>query len=295
MKGTYRFYQNGVLIHEEENLITTLGKAAILRYLAGYSGHFGRSIRLGVGATAANAADLTLNFENVQAQVSLISPDYANTWLVFKARLPENVAGSFYEVGLSNYYSEEIQAYGSALMLTFDNTLENWSGGTYNTAAGPRVGNANLRLAPAASGTTTVTLDTALDLSGYSASDDFKLAYRNNNANATSVFIRFYTDASNYFTYTANSPAVNYNIATFNKNNVVSTGSPSWANITQVGVSATAGAGGAASVDFDGFRIDDKDTYNNVETLVSRTVLGAPVTKQAGVPLDVEYTLDLTL
>jgi hypothetical protein len=294
LKGIYRFYQEGVLIHEEENLITNLGKVAILRYLAGYSGHFGKSIRLGVGSTAANAADVTLNFENVQAPVTLISPDYTNTWLVFKARLAENLAGSFYEVGLSNSYNEQVPMYASALILTFDNTVENWSGGTYNTT-NARTGAANLRLAPATSSTTTVTLDTLIDLSGYSSSDDFKLAYRNNNSNASSVFLRFYTDASNYFTYTINSPAVSYNIATFNKNNFVATGSPSWGNITQVGVSATAGAGGAAQVDFDGFRIDDKDTYNQVETLVSRTVLGTPVTKAVGVPLDVEYTLDLTL
>jgi hypothetical protein len=295
LKGIYRFYQDGELIHEEENLITTLGKAAILRYLAGYTGHFGRSIRLGVGATAANANDLTMNFESVQAPITLISPDYTNTWLVFKARLDDTVSGSFYEAGLANYYTEEGEQFGSALMLTFDNTIENWSAGTYNTAAGPRLGTANLRLAPATSTTTTATLDTFIDMSGYSNTDDLKLAYRNNNANAASVFIRFYTDASNYFTYTVNSPAVNYNIATFNKGNFTATGSPSWGNITQVAVSATAGAGGAASIDFDGFRIDDKDTYNNVETLVSRTVLGTPVTKAAGVPLDVEYTLDLTL
>jgi len=294
LKGIYRFYQDGVLIHEEENLITNLGKAAILRYLAGYLGHFGKSIRLGVGATAASANDLTLNFESVQAPVSLISPDYANTWLVFKARLDETVAGSFYEVGLSNYYNEQIPLYSSNLVLTFDNTLENWSAGTYNTT-NARVSAANLRLAPSASTTSTVTLDTALDFSGYSTSDDMKLAYRSNNANASSVFIRFYTDATNYYTYTINSPATTYNIATFNKGNFVATGTPSWANITQVAVSATAGAGGAASVDFDGFRIDDKDTYNQVETLVSRTVLGSPVTKATGVPLDVEYTLDLTL
>ena len=175
MKGIYRFYENGVLIHEEENLITNLGKVAILRYLAGFSGHFGRSIRLGVGATAANAADVTLNFENYQAPVSLISPDYANTWLVFKARLEETVAGTFYEVGLSNAYNEQAQQFGSTMILTFDNTIENWSGGTYNTT-NARVGSGNLRLAPSASTTTTVTLDTFIDLSGYSTTDDLKLA-----------------------------------------------------------------------------------------------------------------------
>jgi hypothetical protein len=294
LKGIYRFYQNGDLVHEEENLITTNGKVAILRYLAGYSAHFGRSIRLGVGTTAANAADQTLNFENVQAPVTLISPDYTNTWLVFKARVPEDRAGTFYEVGLNTAYNDQVQAFGSAQILTFDNSIEPWTAGTYNTTTA-RVSAGNLRIAPGAASTTVAaTLDTYLDLSGYSASDDMKLAY-NVAANVASMYIRFYTDATNYFTYTITAPTAGYKISTFNKGNFVATGAPSWSSITQVGISVTSNATGGTTVDFDGFRIDDKDTYNQVETLVSRTVLGTPVTKAAGVPLDIEYTLDLTL
>lgn len=294
MKGTYRFYQEGELIHEEENLITTLGKVAILRYLAGYTGHFGKSIRLGVGSTAATAADQTLNFESLQAPVSLISPDYTNLWIVFKARVPESAAGTFYEVGLNSAYNDQPQSGGSAQILTFDNTIEPWTVGAYNTS-GARVGTGNLRINPAAASTTvTSTFDTLLDLSVYSALDDFKLAY-NVTANAASLYIRFYTDPANYFTYTVTAPTAGYKVSTFNKSNFVTTGTPSWANITQAAVSVTSNASGATTVDFDGFRIDDKDTYIQVETLVSRTVLGTPVTKTAGIPLDIEYTLDLTL
>lgn len=292
MIGTYKFYQNGKLVAAEKNLLTTNGKTAIMKYMAGYSGHFGRSIRLGIGATAAAASDTALNFESMATQVYLISPDYANTLLVFKGRVDDTAAGIIYEAGLSTMIPDN-SSNGSRMLLAFDSGIDAWSAGTWQTGA--RIGGDALRLAPAVSASATATLtDMFLDLSDYSNSDQFKLAYTPS-TNVASVFIRFYTDASNYYTYTINTPTSGFKIQTFAKSDAVATGTPSWANITQVMVSATATSGGAATVDFEGLRVDDKDTYTDNDVLVSRAVLGSPVTKVSGVPLDVEYTLDLTL
>lgn len=295
MNGIYRFYQNGVQIGESENLLTNVGKSAIIRYMAGYSGHFGRTIRLGIGSTAASASDTALEFESVAAPVTLITPDYANTLLVFKARLDDVAAGVFSEVGLSTALPDSNNYLGSRLIVGFDSGTDNYTVGTWNTS-GVKIGIDNLRVTANASTTSTaVSSDVQVDLSGYSDLDDFKLAFTTNNANAASVFIRFYTDASNYFTYTGATPGTGFKTLTFKRSAFVATGSPSWSAITQVGVGATASAGGQVQVDFEGFRVDDKDTFTDTDILVSRSVLGSPITKIAGMPLDIEYTLDLTL
>lgn len=294
MKGIYRFYQDGELVGEAENLLTTAGKNAIMRYLAGYSGHFGRSIRLGIGATAAAVGDATLNFETAVVPVYLISPDYANTLLVFKGRMDDASSMVIYEAGLSSGIPDTATLNSSRLILGFDSTFDTWSAGAFT--AGSRLGADDLRVTSNASTTTTAVMtDIALDLSAFSNADEFRLAYSPNNANAASIFVRLYTDASNYFTYTINAPTAGFKVATFNKTNFVATGTPSWANITQAGVSVTAGAGGQVQVDFEGLRVDDRDTFADSDILVSRAVLGTPVTKVAGLPLDVEYTLDFTL
>ena len=61
-----------------------------------------------------------------------------------------------------------------------------------------------------------------------------------------------------------------------------------------VGISVTSGAGGTSQIDFDMIRVDDKDSLSDNNVLISRTV-PTPVAKTAGLPLDIEYSLDITL
>jgi hypothetical protein len=295
MKGTYRFYQGGELVGESENVITDAGKIAILRYLAGYSGHFGRSIRLGIGAAAAASTNTYLDFEVFSAPVYLITPDYANTLLVFKARLEDVNSGTVYEAGLSTGSTDQNSFLGSRMILGFDSAVDNYSVGTWNTAS-VRYGDDNLNVTANTSTTATaVQTDVQMDLSGYSDSDVFRVAASANNANAASIFVRFYTDASNYFTGTIATPGSGFKVSSITKGAFVATGSPSWGSITQVAVGATANASGQVIVSFEGVRIEDTDTFTDSNVLVSRSVLATQVSKIAGMPLDIEYTLDLTL
>jgi hypothetical protein len=73
------------------------------------------------------------------------------------------------------------------------------------------------------------------------------------------------------------------------------TGSPTWDNITSVDLLVTAKAAGATNVDFDGLRIDTLGIINPDNVMISRTVLGTPVTKLGGMEMDVEYSLDVTI
>ena len=293
MKGVYRFIENGKEIAVVENLITTAGKRAVMQYLAGLRSGLASHIAVGSVNNAAALTDTELAFEFARGEVTSVSPDYTNTLLVYKARLDENAAGQIYEAGLWST-TDSGSEYVSKLLLDFDSNTDTWSTGTFVT--GSRIGADMLRLAPATSATVTANrTETYFDLSGYSNNDEFRMTYNVGNANTASVALRFYTDASNYYTYTISNPTSGYKYATFTKAGFIATGTPSWANITYASVSATANASGAAQVDFDGVRIEDKDTYTDNNILISRAVPGSPITKTAGLPMDIEYSIDVTL
>jgi hypothetical protein len=295
MMGTYRFFQNDQQVGEAKNIITNDGKRIIMQYLAGYRASLAGSIVVGATNTAAAVTDKELGFEWARTTIQSTSPDYTNTLIIYKGRFPANVAGIVYESGLwtpSDFTSD----YSSKMILDFDSNTDVWSTGSFQTSVA-RVGVDALRLAPGASATQTAQkTDTYLDLSGYSNLDEFKLAYFVNNAFTASVVVRFHVDASNYYTYTINAPTAGYKIQKFYKTDLVATGTPSYNAITYVSVSVTATAGGSASVDFDGLRIDDKDT-NNIDNnvLISRAVPASPITMLPNVPMDIEYTLDVTV
>lgn len=291
MIGKYTFKENGKVVGEGYNLITTAGKKAIIDYMAGYNQRIVDAILVGIGATAATVSDKSLAFEVGRSQVSLASADYANNAVVFKGQLPAQLECIIYEAGVRSVFSNGNQ-FDSQLLLDFnaDNTF---SAGTL-VATNSRIGSA-LQVTAAASTTTTSTISNVYyDLSGYGPTDQFTFVYRANNAFVSTVVLRFKTDATNYYAVSISAPASGvYTINSFNKSAAVANGSPDWSNITSVDIAVTATAGGTASIDFDGLRIEDRDSAREDDVLVSRSVLGSPVTKTLGVPLDIEYTLTL--
>lgn len=292
MIGTYTFYKNGKQVCQQRNLITTEGKKIILRYLARQIPSWAEVIALGVGSTAAVIGDTTLVFETDQAEVGLRAVDFSTGRVTIKGSLDPLVSGKFYEVGLYPSSSNlQAGAFGTKLLSKFQTDFEPWSGGTKNTT-NYRIGASSLQLTASASATTTVTLsEYGADLSGYSNTDQFGLAYFLNDVNTATMTVRLKTDASNYYTYSFSpGTSAGFAIRNFNKSNFTATGTPSWSNILSLEVAVTAGAGGSTTVQFDGLTIIDKDAYDNY-AIVSRAVLGSPLTKLAGESMDVEYTV----
>ncbi|HEY6019983.1 MAG TPA: hypothetical protein VIY48_08790 [Candidatus Paceibacterota bacterium] len=292
MIGRYRFSSGGVLIAESENLITTVGKKAVVDYLAGFTQNLAGAIVLGVGTTAANVADKALEYEVARVPIRLRSPDYTNYGVIFKAQVNLSDAWKAYEAGLVSS-ADSPNTYSSKPLLTFDSSFDSWSAGTF-VATNSRQNEA-LRLAPGASATTTATLSNlVVDLSGYSNTDQFNFAFYTASAFVSSVVLRLKVDASNYYSYSIATPSNGvYGIYKIAKSAFSATGSPSWANITQAEVAVTSTAGGSGIVDFDGLRIEDLDSYRENDVLVSRSILGAQITKTAGLPLDIEYTITI--
>lgn len=297
MKGTYRFSQGGVLIGEYENIVTTVGKRSVMQFLAGYRAGLASHIAVGAFNTAAALGDTDLNFEWARATIQSVSPDYTNTVLYFKARFPSAAVGKIYEAGLWSPMDTPTE-YPTKMLAQFDNT-EAWSVGQLTNTGTERISTGIVRLDPAVSATATSTLvDQVLDLSGYSPIDEFRIAGNTGSANLASIFVRFATDASNYYTGTVSSGlggAGNYSRSVIQKSAFVATGSPNWANITQIIVGATATSGGSSRFEFDGLMVQDKDAMTDSNLLISRVVPGSPITMAAGIPMDVEYSLDVTV
>jgi hypothetical protein len=277
-------------------MLTTKGKQHIKRYLARQVGDIARSISVGAGSVSESTSHSALQFEWGRADIVLVSYDYVNDRVVFKTTLPTEMSGKIYEVAIwSQTQSTSAGEFTSKLLSSFDSAGEVWSGGSFQ-AANARLGVDALRLAPAASATVTSTLtDLFLDLSGNSGADTFTIAYYNSNANVANFKVRFRTDNSNYYTIQVTSPATGYQVATVAKSAATATGNPSWANITSIQMEAVATSGGSAAIDFDGLRIEDTDTIDPNYVMVARELLGAPVTKVAGRPMDIEFNLPVTL
>lgn len=272
-------------------MITNVGKPEIVRFMAGWSGSIARSIAVGTSSVAASATDESLGFEFARADVALVSADLVGQAIIFKATLSEDVAGQITEVGLWSQPAPTV-ASGSRMLFSFDSNTELWSG-TFSTNP-VRIGGDSLTLAPAASGSLTRELTGfILDLSGYTTKATITTAF-NASSNVSSVKLRLGTDSSNYYETTISTPAAGYVVFSTAREAFSVTGTPSWDNIIYAAVVVSATAGGAATVDMDGIRIDDAlADFDNV--LIARQVLGAPITKVAGIPMEIEYTLDITL
>lgn len=282
-------------------MITADGRVYTMRYLAGQVPAIGTCIAYGIGGSAESTTDTSLQFEVGRADVVLSSPDFINNRIIYKAVLPDDFSAKVYEVALYSQLENPVAGnFGSKVLASFDSDSETWTdastaaAGTYSTT-NARIGGDSLRLAPAASGTAAFVLNNVLfDLSGNSGSDVFKLAYQVG-SNVSSVQVRFRTDASNYYSFTLTTPSAGYRIDTFSKGNAVVTGAPSWDSITGIEVRVVATAGGAATVDFDGIRIEDTDSINPEYVMVAREVLSTQFIKTEGKTQEIEFSLAVSI
>lgn len=278
-------------------MITASGRTFFKRYLANQGTALAGALAIGVGSASENLNDQSLQFEYARVTIELTAYDFSTDRLIFKATLPSDVVGKIYEIGLwTDEVNPGINGSGaSRIITTFDSATETWTPGTYDTTT-VRIGYDSLKHTPAASATVeSINATQNLDLGDYSNSDKFLLAYNCDNANAATVAIRFYTDSSNYYTFSTTSPIAGYHVDSFNKGTATITGTPDWASITQIGVITTAKVGGAASVEFDGIRIEDVDTISPTYGLIARKVLSSPVVVDGGIQMDIEYALAVSI
>lgn len=269
--------------------------------MAGYVPTIASSVAFGIGSAAESINETSLNLEVVRAPINLTYYDFVQNKLVYKAAIPEDFAGKIYEAGIYSLPNDpNVGEFSSRLITTFDSDTETWltanNPATF-TSVNTRAGKNSLNHTPAASATTTSVLSgLTLDLAGYSNTDVFIFAYNLGNANTTSIRFRFLVDASNYYDFLINTGmTAGYKIYSVNKSSASVTGTPNWANISELQVITTSTSGGASDVEFDAVRIQDRDSASLDYILVARKVLSSPVTCVAGQAQDFEFTLDVNV
>lgn len=283
-------------------MITTEGTLHVKRYMAGWVPSIALSMAFGVGESPESAGDTKLQFEVGRSDIELVSYDFIQDKLVFKATLDEGFDATLYEVGL---YSSEANVaageFGSRLITSFDSETEVWlqasNPATYTTN-NTRIGANSVTLTLAVNTSATVSQEgVVLNFSGYSAADEFVFAFYCDNGNTESIRYRFMTDASNYYDFTipASSISTGFNLVRLLKGTAVPTGTPNWGSITRMEVTPTAKNIGGVVINLEGIRIEDMDTVSAGYVMVARSVLAVPFDKVAGRIQEVEFPLGVTV
>lgn len=283
-------------------MITTEGTLHVKRYMAGYVPSIALSMAFGVGESEESLDSTSLDFEVGRSDVDIIGYDFEQDKLIFKATLDEGFDATLYEVALyslpANIQSGE---FGSRLLSSFDSETEFWtqagSPATYTTE-NTRIGLDSVQVSPAASGSITVSQnDIVMNLSGYSAADEFAFAFYCNNGNASTIRLRLKTDNSNYYDITIPSASITsgFNIVRIPKGAAVATGAPAWEFITGMDVAVNAKSSGSVTVNLEGIRIEDMDTVAPDYVLVARSKLALPFEKFAGRTQEIEFPIGVTV
>jgi len=304
LKGTYIYYENGKEIYRSSNVITKYGKRFLTSFLAGRDSFSSKSMAFGIDSTAAADTDTRLGFEFYRVPVSFGSTDIQTSndittyAVVYKATIPQDVAGYITEVGIYPEFKQSISSYDSKFLGDFDNQLD-WTNTPLITSNGVRVGQYLLNMS--SNGTSAKEYKNSvqsIDLSGYSINDTLRLAYIKNDANLASITIKFYSSALDYYSVTI-IPAsgtgykISDDITLDNLFSNASTSNVDASNINQIGIVITPTTGQSTSVGLDALRVNDEDTFSPDFGLISRSVLSTPLVKLAGRQVDVEYRLDL--
>lgn len=293
ISGYYVIKDGDREISRSNNLITNLGKRHILEYIANKVANRSRYIGIGIGTTAANVSDKRLGFEINKYEVYSYTIDYLNSTIIMKAELPLQLSATINELGLFPG-SAPGRDFDSRVITFFNNDVI-WSNGSYVAdSSNSKINSTSFQIvSTGGSVVSAVSSNLTFDFSNYSVDDSLSLAFRQNDENLDYIDLIFYSSDTNYYTYRIEgTAAIAHRVVDIPLGNLfaATTGSPN-DNIIKFGISVKANAGETSSVDFDGMRINDNDTYVLDSGVISRAVLGTPINKEFGRVLDIEYRM----
>ena len=249
-----------------------------------------------------------LDFEFYRLPVLFGSTDIQTTSnittyvVVYKTTLPQDVSGVISEIGLYPANRISTNNFDSKFLADFTDALD-WAASDGSTGVesttGARIGSTTVTLSSASTSAKEYFYNIpATDFSGYSVYDSIKLAYYKNNADLQSIKIRFYSSDSNYYEVTiTDTSGTGYKISNDILMSTVysgGSGTPDKTKINKIGIVITPKTSLTTTVNFDGLRLNDEDTFDPYFGLISRTLFDTSLTKQAGRKVDIEYRMELS-
>lgn len=280
-------------------MITDEGKIQFKRYLAGWVPNVARSIAYGVSDNSPDGE--RLGFEIGRANISITSYDFSSELLIFKATMTTDIQDAYVtELAL---YSTDVDSvagqWGSKMITLIRDPEESWTrvggGTTLFTSGTTRINSSSLQQNPTGTSTQTDQLaDVNFDFSGYSGADQFKVAYQSAGTGAPILEVKFLNDDSNYYSFEWTHPSGNneYLVKDILKSSFSATGTPNWGNISAIQLSSTAPSA-ATDIQWDGIRIEDRDTINSEYVMVAQQLLETPIIKVAGQEQEMEYAIQI--
>lgn len=292
MTGTYNIYLDKKLVGSGKNTITTNGKDAIRKYLAGAYPDWASIMAVGLGNThASSSSDISLEYEIDRQPIVTKTVDNSN--IVVKASFPINLSATIYEIGVfPTYYRTTPQSSMPDLLVTsFEESVDGyiWDNGV-SSQNDFRYGTKSLKLE---SGMTSTIDNVNLTIGGYNPDDQIQIFAKPSNASKKAT-ITFYDYDGNSQSYEFSFSGTNWQTSS-NTFNSVKTGSSGYGTINRIkSISITSDVSGSQTITINAIKFYNYEQDLTAETsLVSRAVLSGNdiITKEAGQELDIEYVL----
>lgn len=272
-------------------MITNKGKKLLVQFLAGKIEDWAAEVEVGIGDTAAQVTDESLEFPHLRFDVDHYDYDELNEKVIVRATIPQEVSTGIYEVGLFSGLNNPVSVNGNRLLLDYTDGSAIFSeNNAVFSATNSRLGDEGklLNIGSGQTGYVRGYLE-AGDLSEYKGSDNFNLAYYYTNTGGTpTVTVRFETTESDYYEHTF-SPTAGYNIETFAKSTLTSTGTPDWSVIDSIYIASS----DQSDILLDGIMAEESLLVEDYG-MVARRVLTTPRIKPTGVEAELTFEIGVT-
>jgi hypothetical protein len=306
IKGRYLIKQNGVVIAESSNAITSEGLHLIRSYLANPTSNWAGAISVGaMNSTDASTTNTALDFELARFPVLLRSVE--SDEIVIKGVLNSDFSGKIFELGIYPEVSNTLSdGFDDALLLNFDelwlDSSDDLEINSSSISQDSRAGQNNLKISsPAAE----IYTNLGLNLSGYTNFDIVSIMYNVTTTGLDRSFVVTFIDnqlptpGTKYAEFTLDCSSTGYKKINKFVGDFVETGNFN-SEVIKIEITIPSYSD-AAEVELDALRINDADETNPDFALVSRSIIGVEngssysdyVYKPGGVEVDIEYRVKI--
>ncbi len=282
-------------------MITKFGKRFLIDFIAGNRTFFDKVLSVGIATNSEyplsdTNSRLGFEFYSVPVLFGGIDVDTSTTpytyTAIYNTKLPPNLAGKINEIALYPGRRLSANSYDNRFITTFESPFE-WSPSPVLNENDYRVGNSSLDLSSdGATEQEYIATIPSFDISGYSNFDTISLSYKVNDSNLSSVKVRLYSSASDYFEFDFTNHSLGWNIKDVSFADMSSNGSPQRSDISKIGIVVVPNTS-EASITVDGLRVNDEDTFDPAYGMIARSNV-TEIEKVAGRELIIEYKLDLS-